>query len=49
MVKESKPAAKMTCPACDIACQRFGQHRNGLLRFRCGQCKKTYTEPHKKP
>jgi transposase-like protein len=25
----------------------FGTHRNGLRRFRCSQCKKTYTEAHK--
>jgi IS1 family transposase/transposase-like protein len=36
----------MTCEACDLKCQRFGTHRNGLRRFRCLSCKKTYTEPH---
>lgn len=36
----------MTCQNCDEPCQRFGKHRNGLRRFRCPQCKKTYTEPH---
>lgn len=36
----------MTCDACRIDCQRFGKHRNGLRRFRCPQCRKTYTEPH---
>jgi IS1 family transposase len=29
-----------------VSCQRFGKHRNGLRRFRCPQCKKTYTEAH---
>ena len=29
-------------------CQRFGKHRNGLLRFRCPVCKKTYTETHER-
>ena len=29
-------------------CQRFGKHRNGLCRFRCPGCKKTYTEAHKR-
>jgi len=29
-------------------CQRFGKHRNGLRRFRCPGCKKTYTEAHKR-
>jgi transposase-like protein len=30
-----------------MRCQRFGTRRNGLQRFRCPQCKKTYTEEHK--
>ena len=36
----------MTCKECNLNCQRFGKHRNGLSRFRCPQCKRTYTEPH---
>jgi len=36
----------MSCQNCDIKCQRFGKHRNGLRRFRCPQCKRTYTEAH---
>jgi transposase-like protein/IS1 family transposase len=38
---------KMTCAECDIRCQGFGKHRNGLRRFRCPQCKRTFTEPHR--
>ncbi len=41
--------ATMICPACEIRCAGFGKHRNGLRRFRCGQCGKTYTEAHEKP
>lgn len=41
---EAKP--KMICPDCEIRCASFGKHRNGLRRFRCVQCKRTYTEPH---
>lgn len=37
----------MTCNGCDTKCQRFGTHRNGLRRFRCPSCKKTYTEQHR--
>ena len=37
----------MTCQNCKIACKRFGKHRNGLQRYRCNRCKKTYTEEHK--
>ena len=39
----------MICEECECRCQRFGTHRNGLSRFRCPQCKKTYTEAHKQP
>lgn len=39
----------MTCHNCQCACKRFGKHRNGLQRFRCHQCKKTFTEDHDKP
>jgi transposase-like protein len=46
MQTELKADSKMTCQACEVGCQRFGKHRNGLRRFRCPQCKKTYTEPH---
>src|SRR5258708_28315628 len=42
-----KATATMTCPNCDVGCQRFGKHRNGLRWFRCPLCKKTYTEPHR--
>ena len=38
----------MSCPECDRKCQRFGNHRNGLRRFRCVECRKTFTEPHKR-
>ncbi|MGA2251636.1 IS1 family transposase [Terracidiphilus sp.] len=38
----------MTCESCNANCQRFGKHRNGLRRFRCPQCKKTYTEAHQR-
>ena len=46
MLSETKPGQTMTCTACQIDCQRFGKHRNGLRRFRCLNCKKTYTEAH---
>jgi transposase-like protein/IS1 family transposase len=37
----------MNCPECGNASKRFGKHRNGLQRFRCLSCRKTFTEPHK--
>jgi transposase-like protein/IS1 family transposase len=37
----------MTCAQCGVSCKRFGKHRNGLQRFRCVPCGKTYTEDHK--
>jgi len=36
----------MTCEGCKTACQKFGKHRNGLQRYRCPQCRKSYTENH---
>lgn len=39
----------MTCHNCQAACKRFGRHRNGLQRFRCRSCRKTFTEEHEKP
>jgi transposase-like protein/IS1 family transposase len=39
----------MTCHYCRITCKRFGKHRNGLQRFRCRQCSKTFTEDHDSP
>src|ERR1035437_5143132 len=39
----------MTCHNCRIEANRFGKHRNGLQRFRCAQCGKTYPEAHEKP
>lgn len=38
----------MVCRFCQIDCQRFGKHRNGLRRFRCPSCKKTFTEEHER-
>lgn len=40
--------ATMVCPACGNASKRFGKHRNGLQRFRCLVCGKTFTEPHER-
>lgn len=39
----------MTCHNCRIECKKFGKHRNGLQRFRCNQCRKTFTEDHASP
>lgn len=39
----------MTCTTCKVECRRFGKHRNGLQRFRCPDCGKTYTEAHERP
>ena len=48
MVSNIKNGFLMDCGACGKPCQRFGKHRNGLRRFRCSQCKRTYTEPHQR-
>src|SRR4051794_24671221 len=39
----------MTCHNCKSICKKSGKHRNGLQRFRCNQCKRTFTEEHQKP
>src|ERR1700693_6485075 len=39
-------STQMNCSKCQVECRSFGHHRNGLRRFRCISCKKTYTEPH---
>ena len=38
----------MTCHSCRIECKRSGKHRNGLQRFKCRQCGKTFTEAHER-
>src|ERR1022692_1057754 len=48
MLNDTKPAKTLAFEGCDVDCQRFGKHRNGLQRFRCPQCKCTYTEPHQR-
>ncbi len=49
MVKTEAKATIMDCPSCHLPGKRFGRHRNGLQRFRCKPCRKTYTEEHKRP
>jgi transposase-like protein/IS1 family transposase len=44
---ETKPT--MTCPACQGTAKRFAVNRNGSLRFRCVDCKRTFTEEQPKP
>src|SRR5579872_555887 len=36
----------MNCPSCQSESKRFGKHRNGLQRYRCLGCRKTFTEDH---
>jgi transposase-like protein/IS1 family transposase len=48
MLNETKDAISVTCKACNVHCQSIGVHRNGLRRFRCPKCRKSYTEPHRR-
>jgi transposase-like protein len=48
MMNETQPVLAMQLGACGVACQRLGKHRNGLRRFRCSVCGKTYTETHRR-
>ena len=45
MTEEKAPA--ISCPQCGAVSKRFGRHRNGLQRYRCLQCRRTFTEDHK--
>ncbi len=45
-MSQTKDAPTMSCPDCKVTCQKFGTHRNGLRRFRCPKCKRTFTEAH---
>jgi transposase-like protein/IS1 family transposase len=38
----------MLCQICGISCKLRGKHRNGLQRFKCVQCGKSYTEEQDK-
>src|ERR1700737_2167663 len=44
---EESTASALSCPLCGSASKRFGHHRNGLRRYRCLGCRKTFTEDHK--
>jgi transposase-like protein/IS1 family transposase len=46
-MQQASTSAAMNCPACKSESKRFGKHRNGLQRFRCLACRKTFTEAHK--
>lgn len=46
MINAEQSVISMVCDDCNVNCQKFGKHRNGLRRFRCSNCKKTYTEAH---
>jgi transposase-like protein/IS1 family transposase len=48
MMNDTQSENGLTCAACAVDCQRFGRHRNGLRRFRCPRCKRTYTEAHRR-
>ncbi len=39
----------MTCHSCQSICKKSGKHRNGLQRFKCSQCKRSFTEEHQRP
>jgi len=38
----------MNCQTCNSATKKFGKDRNGLQRYRCLSCKKTFLEPHER-
>jgi transposase-like protein/IS1 family transposase len=38
----------MNCQKCNAPTKKFGKDRNGLQRYRCLSCKKTFLEPHER-
>jgi transposase-like protein len=48
MITDTKDAISVICKTCDLKCQSIGKHRNGLRRFRCPNCRRSYTEPHRR-
>jgi transposase-like protein/IS1 family transposase len=48
MTNEAQTVPTMICDGCSVGCQRFGKHRNGLRRYRCPKCKRTFTEQHRR-
>ena len=45
-MSQAKAVASVICSDCRIECRRFGKHRNGLQRYRCADCGRTFTEEH---
>jgi transposase-like protein/IS1 family transposase len=39
----------MMCQNCNLLCAKYGKHRNGLQRFRCQTCSRTFTQKHNRP
>ncbi len=39
----------MVCHNCQLKARKFGRHRNGLQRYRCNPCRRTFTEEHERP
>lgn len=40
---------EMDCSSCNGITKKFGKDRNGLQRYRCLRCNKTFLEPHERP
>jgi transposase-like protein/IS1 family transposase len=39
----------MNCPDCQAQARKHGKDRNGLQRYRCTDCGRTFLEPHERP
>lgn len=46
MEQQAVANSNLKCPKCNSDSKRFGKHRNGLQRYRCLSCRKTFTEDH---
>lgn len=39
----------MNCPICNQSARKFGRNRNGSQRYRCDECRKTFTDETTRP
>jgi transposase-like protein/IS1 family transposase len=46
---ETQKAVPMFCPVCETSMRRFGRNRNGSQRYRCDDCRTTYTDDATRP
>jgi transposase-like protein len=49
-IARQRQGLKMTCHNCSSLCKKFGKFGpQRIQRYRCKQCKRTFSEEHEKP